>query len=149
MASNPPFRWRIDDEDFFDKLVDDDDEYKVTPSVSHSFVDGNDSDEAKAFANLSIAEDLGGEGGTEAKGEAIRGYANAVSVDKHVEESSLVSSNSFEFDSVIESNGVVYLLKVRRDLRLLQSAHIEEIVSSSFQVIHGTKPKQKVQLLER
>ncbi|KAI7989775.1 Serine carboxypeptidase-like 51 [Camellia lanceoleosa] len=41
-----------------------------------------------------------------------------------------------------------YLLKVRRDLRLLQSAHIEEIVSSSFQVIHGTKPKQKVQLLE-
>ncbi|GMP47950.1 hypothetical protein CsSME_00015478 [Camellia sinensis var. sinensis] len=37
---------------------------------------------------------------------------------------------------------------VRRDLRLLQSAHIEEIVSSSFQVIHGTKPKQKVQLLE-
>ncbi|KAI8009726.1 hypothetical protein LOK49_LG06G00542 [Camellia lanceoleosa] len=41
-----------------------------------------------------------------------------------------------------------YLLKVRRDLRLLQSAHIEEIVSSSFQVIHGTKPTQKVQLLE-
>ncbi|CAL5341300.1 unnamed protein product [Camellia sinensis] len=35
-----------------------------------------------------------------------------------------------------------------RDLRLLQSAHIEEIVSSSFQVIYGTKPKQKVQLLE-
>ncbi|GMP89968.1 hypothetical protein CsSME_00041311 [Camellia sinensis var. sinensis] len=40
------------------------------------------------------------------------------------------------------------LWQVRRDLRLLQSAHIEEIVSSSFQVIHGTKPKQKVQLLE-
>ncbi|KAL7188627.1 hypothetical protein ACSBR1_038481 [Camellia fascicularis] len=108
MASNPPFQVEDQtDEDFFDKLVDDDDEYKVTPSASHSFVDGNDSDEAKAFANLSIAEDLGGEGGTEAKGEAIRGYANAVLVDKHVEESSLVSSNSFEFDSVIESNGVV------------------------------------------
>ncbi|THG02610.1 hypothetical protein TEA_013361 [Camellia sinensis var. sinensis] len=40
------------------------------------------------------------------------------------------------------------LWQVRRDLTLLQSAHIEEIVSSSFQVIHGTKPKQKVQLLE-
>ncbi|KAI7995405.1 Exonuclease 1 [Camellia lanceoleosa] len=39
--------------------------------------------------------------------------------------------------------------RVRRDLRLLQSTHTEEIVSSPFQVIHGTKPKQKVQLLER
>ncbi|KAI8032247.1 Sm-like protein LSM3A [Camellia lanceoleosa] len=57
MASNPPFQVEDQtDEDFFDKLVDDDDEYKVTPSVSHSFVDGNDSDEAKAFANLSIAK---------------------------------------------------------------------------------------------
>ncbi|KAL6975302.1 hypothetical protein U1Q18_024098 [Sarracenia purpurea var. burkii] len=41
-----------------------------------------------------------------------------------------------------------YLLKVRRDLRLLQSAHLEEVFSSSFQVIHGARPKQKVQLLE-
>ncbi|XP_057464331.1 uncharacterized protein LOC130754189 isoform X2 [Actinidia eriantha] len=41
-----------------------------------------------------------------------------------------------------------YLLKVRRDLRLLQSAHLEEIFSSCFLVIHGTRPKQKVQLLE-
>ncbi|XP_058208756.1 uncharacterized protein LOC131321823 isoform X1 [Rhododendron vialii] len=41
-----------------------------------------------------------------------------------------------------------YLLKVRRDLRLLQSAHLEEIFSSSFLVISGTRPKQKVQLLE-
>ncbi|KAI8557629.1 hypothetical protein RHMOL_Rhmol04G0024900 [Rhododendron molle] len=41
-----------------------------------------------------------------------------------------------------------YLLKVRRDLRLLQSAHLEEIFSSSFLIISGTKPKQKVQLLE-
>ncbi|KAM7469175.1 hypothetical protein LguiA_007358 [Lonicera macranthoides] len=41
-----------------------------------------------------------------------------------------------------------YLLKVRSDLRLLQSAHLEEIVSSSFIVINGNRAKQKVQLLE-
>ncbi|CAH2040572.1 unnamed protein product, partial [Thlaspi arvense] len=42
-----------------------------------------------------------------------------------------------------------HLLKVRRDLRLLQSTKLEELLASSFQVIKGTRPKQKVQLLER
>ncbi|KAJ0047143.1 hypothetical protein Pint_04199 [Pistacia integerrima] len=42
-----------------------------------------------------------------------------------------------------------YLLKVRRDLRLLQSAKLEELLSSCFQVITGKRPKQKVHLLER
>ncbi|KAK1391205.1 Cytosolic carboxypeptidase [Heracleum sosnowskyi] len=42
-----------------------------------------------------------------------------------------------------------YLVKVRRDLRLLlQSADLEHILNSSFLVIHGKRPKQKVQLLE-
>ncbi|KAL3503469.1 hypothetical protein ACH5RR_037918 [Cinchona calisaya] len=41
-----------------------------------------------------------------------------------------------------------HLLKVRRDLRLLQSAKLEEILNSSFLVIYGKRPKQKVQLLE-
>ncbi|KAF5728392.1 hypothetical protein HS088_TW21G00539 [Tripterygium wilfordii] len=41
-----------------------------------------------------------------------------------------------------------YLLKVRRDLRLLQSVKLEEILCSYFQVITGKKPKQKVRLLE-
>lgn len=41
-----------------------------------------------------------------------------------------------------------YLVKVRRDLRLLQSARVEEILKSSFELIRGTRPKQKVQLLE-
>ncbi|GMN51529.1 hypothetical protein TIFTF001_020674 [Ficus carica] len=41
-----------------------------------------------------------------------------------------------------------YLLKVRRDLRLLKSAKLEEILSSCFQVISGKRPKQKVHLLE-
>ncbi|KAM3696480.1 hypothetical protein ACB098_06G042100 [Castanea mollissima] len=41
-----------------------------------------------------------------------------------------------------------YLLKVRRDIRLLQSAKLEEIVGSCFLVITGKRPKQKVHLLE-
>lgn len=40
-----------------------------------------------------------------------------------------------------------YLLKVRRDLRLLEAAHLDEILSSCFQVINGNKPK-KVHFLE-
>lgn len=41
-----------------------------------------------------------------------------------------------------------YLLKVRRDLRLLQLAKLEELLGSCFQVITGKRPKQKVHLLE-
>nr|XP_043621071.1 uncharacterized protein LOC122592821 [Erigeron canadensis] len=41
-----------------------------------------------------------------------------------------------------------YLLKVRRDCKLLQATNLEEIVSSCFLVINGNRPKQKVQLLE-
>ncbi|XP_030543654.1 uncharacterized protein LOC115750434 [Rhodamnia argentea] len=41
-----------------------------------------------------------------------------------------------------------YLLKVRSDLRLLQSAKLANLLSSCFQVITGKKPKQKVHLLE-
>ncbi|XP_057950975.1 uncharacterized protein LOC131145805 [Malania oleifera] len=41
-----------------------------------------------------------------------------------------------------------YLLKVRRDLKLLQSAHLEDNLNSCFLVIHGKRPKQKVNLLE-
>ncbi|PKI55866.1 hypothetical protein CRG98_023747 [Punica granatum] len=41
-----------------------------------------------------------------------------------------------------------YLLKVRRDFRLLQSAKLEELLNSCFQVISGDKPKQKINLLE-
>ncbi|XP_057445328.1 uncharacterized protein LOC130737543 isoform X2 [Lotus japonicus] len=40
------------------------------------------------------------------------------------------------------------LLKVRRDMRLLQSANLEELVTSCFLVIKGERPKQKVHLLE-
>ncbi|KAI9192051.1 hypothetical protein LWI28_017643 [Acer negundo] len=41
-----------------------------------------------------------------------------------------------------------YLLKVRRDLRLLKSAKLGELLDSCFQVITGNRPKQKVHLLE-
>ncbi|KAJ1441380.1 Aspartic peptidase domain superfamily [Sesbania bispinosa] len=40
------------------------------------------------------------------------------------------------------------LLKVRRDLRLLQSENLEELVTSCFLVIKGDRPKKKVHLLE-
>ncbi|XAR54948.1 hypothetical protein NMG60_11030295 [Bertholletia excelsa] len=123
MASNPPFLVEDQtDEDFFDKLVEDDDDFKVTTTTSvHSLKDGNDPDEVKAFANLSIGQVAAGSddktrGGTEAKEEPIRtetkregssdnGDVSAVSVDGHVEKlSSLESSNSFEFDGLIGSN---------------------------------------------
>ncbi|KAK6132907.1 hypothetical protein DH2020_033343 [Rehmannia glutinosa] len=41
-----------------------------------------------------------------------------------------------------------YILKVRRDLKLLKLANLEDILDSSFLVINGNRPKQKVQLLE-
>ncbi|XP_035540714.1 uncharacterized protein LOC109012145 isoform X2 [Juglans regia] len=41
-----------------------------------------------------------------------------------------------------------YILKVRRDLRLLKSTKLEELVDSCFLVITGKRPKQKLHLLE-
>ncbi|XP_004511431.1 uncharacterized protein [Cicer arietinum] len=41
-----------------------------------------------------------------------------------------------------------HLLKVRRDLKLLQLANLEELVTSCFFVIKGDRPKQKIHLLE-
>ena len=67
MASNPPFQVEDQtDEDFFDKLVNDDDDdvdLKVTATSSLAstasgpvFTDGDESDEVKGFANLSLNE---------------------------------------------------------------------------------------------
>ncbi|KAG6420805.1 hypothetical protein SASPL_117344 [Salvia splendens] len=41
-----------------------------------------------------------------------------------------------------------FLHQVRRDLQLLKSLNLDEVLESSFLVIHGDRPKQKVQLLE-
>lgn len=91
MASSPPFAVEDQtDEDFFDKLVED--EFTV-PKSSPGFADSDDSDEVKAFANLSIGEagtgfeDLGGEGGVEVKEEAGSMDAGAAHLGAHVEES--------------------------------------------------------------
>ncbi|XVF10841.1 hypothetical protein REPUB_Repub07fG0217900 [Reevesia pubescens] len=54
MASNPPFHVEDQtDEDFFDKLVNDDDNMG---STFPKFTEVNESDDAKAFANLTIGE---------------------------------------------------------------------------------------------
>ncbi|KAL7165085.1 hypothetical protein ACSBR2_040878 [Camellia fascicularis] len=137
MASNPPFQVEDQtDEAFFDKLVDDDDDddvvFKVTSSSSVQHTDiMNDSDEAKAFANLSIAdvasgsEDSASEAETQVKEEEIRDDVNVVSVDGNVEESSssLMSSNSigFELDSGVESSGVAIATEVNSDSSISKS----------------------------
>ncbi|KAL6979748.1 hypothetical protein U1Q18_021403 [Sarracenia purpurea var. burkii] len=127
MASNPPLQVEDQtDEDFFDKLVDDDDEFKVNETSAHSFGDGNDSDEVKAFANLSIGEVVTGsedsscEGGIEEKGEATPRNDNAVS-ELGTDSGSLEPSNSFGFDSVNESNGVAKRTEVASESTISKS----------------------------
>ncbi|XP_027084566.2 protein transport protein SEC16B homolog [Coffea arabica] len=135
MASNPPFQVEDQtDEDFFDKLVNDDDDdvdLKVTATSSLAstasgpvFTDGDESDEVKGFANLSPNEaddsdkndkkmgidDLGGKLEREPNGvvnEVVEIDAKgAVAVEGVVEESNgvLESSSSFEFAGVVEEN---------------------------------------------
>ncbi|XP_057977476.1 protein transport protein SEC16B homolog [Malania oleifera] len=104
MASRPPLQVEDQtDEDFFDKLVDDD--FAGTES-GPGLPEGDDSDEAKAFANLSIGEvgtDLDDSSSGESKAREIHG--GAALVDSHAEGSdSLVKSNSFGLDGVTESN---------------------------------------------
>ncbi|KAK8578179.1 hypothetical protein V6N13_047034 [Hibiscus sabdariffa] len=61
MASNPPFQVEDHtDEDFFDKLVNEDDDDNMGPTVP-KFTEGNDSNDAKAFSDLLIGEDSSGE----------------------------------------------------------------------------------------
>ncbi|KAG6633509.1 protein transport protein SEC16B homolog isoform X1 [Carya illinoinensis] len=122
MASNPPFLVEDQtDEDFFDKLVDDEFESSTTASRSKpQFADGNDSDDAKAFANLSIGEvgnayeDVGGgsRGGDEdnmldsgSKSEKDCVDEAAELLGAHADERNLlISSNSVEHDRIMESS---------------------------------------------
>ncbi|KAF3954932.1 hypothetical protein CMV_019786 [Castanea mollissima] len=143
MASNPPFHVEDQtDEDFFDKLVDDEfgpttttagSNPKFGEEVDSKFAEGSDSDEAKAFGNLSISEagnqldesvrGGGGSGSSEGEGEGggdssgfglkgtqeekdcVGGGAGAESLGAHVEErDSLVSANSIGCDSVVGSS---------------------------------------------
>ncbi|KAF2313085.1 hypothetical protein GH714_009176 [Hevea brasiliensis] len=104
MASNPPFHVMEDqtDEDFFDKLVDDD--FGPTSSGSvPKFTEGSDSDEAKAFANMSI-EDASGEGGVDGKDENDLVHASAGLSSAHALESDTLDlSNSLGSNTIVES----------------------------------------------
>lgn len=111
MASNPP-PFQVEDqtdEDFFDKLVED--EFVGPEDSGSKFFDGSDSDDAKAFANLSINDsdntikDSDGDRGHEAIGEKGAVEADPGALGAHAEEkaSSLVSSNSVGCFSVLES----------------------------------------------
>ncbi|KAL1548995.1 protein transport protein SEC16B isoform X2 [Salvia divinorum] len=125
MASNPPFSVEDNtDEDFFDKLVNDDDDvdFKVTTSAEsgghHVFKDGNESDEAKAFANLSINEledhdevnveqasssDLSAVDDLSVKGETVEQINKVETGDEHG--IPLVSADSFEFSNLVQKLG--------------------------------------------
>ncbi|TKY70828.1 transport protein SEC16B-like [Spatholobus suberectus] len=106
MASNPPFHMEDQtDEDFFDKLVEEDDMEPVNVKSGHD--EGNDSDEARAFANLGISDvdaaafenSDAGESGVEVKGKL-----SAVESDVGVEQegNSLPPSSSVGFDSKVD-----------------------------------------------
>ncbi|PHT39511.1 hypothetical protein CQW23_18365 [Capsicum baccatum] len=97
MASNPPFIVEDQtDEDFFDKLVDDDDDVNVVtgsklsgsglspgPLSSSLYVDGNESDEVKGFGDLSISDN------TEKVGNGVGSNVNSeLVVEGNGEESS-------------------------------------------------------------
>lgn len=77
MASSPPFELEDQtDEDFFDKLVNDDDDDVVTGGGLKSaglpdvdvISDGDESDEAKTFAKLSLSDGGNGDDSSETKG---------------------------------------------------------------------------------
>ncbi|VVB08258.1 unnamed protein product [Arabis nemorensis] len=101
MASTPEFL--LDDqtdEDFFDKLVDD----SYSPSEVHvsssskqlNFDDGSDSDDAKAFANLSVVDDSVGDGdGTSNETEPGKDEGASSSVGK--EEPSSIALEAVQF----------------------------------------------------
>ncbi|KAI3713300.1 hypothetical protein L1987_71875 [Smallanthus sonchifolius] len=108
MASNPPFQVEDTDEDFFDKLVndDDDDGYKVTSlSEATNLADGEGFDDAKAFANLGIS-DVGA--GVEDLGKVGIGEEELVNGDIEHESTTntLVASSSFAFDTMGEEPNV-------------------------------------------
>ncbi|KAK4483610.1 hypothetical protein RD792_010809 [Penstemon davidsonii] len=124
MASNPlPFQVEDNtDEDFFDKLVNDDDDMDFnvnatsSASVAPAFTDGNESDEAKAFANLSISELDNGVLESDAASSRIHNNVDDLSTEiEKVEQinkvgnmekslNPLVPSNSFEFDNLMHDH---------------------------------------------
>ncbi|XWS61994.1 hypothetical protein CRYUN_Cryun07bG0172800 [Craigia yunnanensis] len=101
MASNPPFQVEDQtDEDFFDKLVNDDDVDYMGPTLP-KFTEGNESDEARALANLTIGEDSG-EADNYDKKEKDPVDAGAAPASTHSDDD---GNDSLGFDNnVIDSN---------------------------------------------
>ncbi|MCD7467026.1 hypothetical protein HAX54_004198 [Datura stramonium] len=141
MASNPPFQVEDTDEDFFDKLVNDDDDidFKVTASSTVSggqvLVDGNESDEVKAFADLSISDDtnvgLENSGGVtkkqtqEVDGKTVDSDVKpplVVKGDGDKSSGSLVSLTSGGLDSLLQSSNDVLETEVTTDLSESQTS---------------------------
>ncbi|KAF5734901.1 hypothetical protein HS088_TW15G00398 [Tripterygium wilfordii] len=137
MASNPPFQVEDQtDEDFFDKLVDDDFGPTATADSAPKSTEGNDSDDARAFSNLSLGEESGGEGGfEEPKKENVSLDATAGSLEVPAEEES--NSNPQAVDSIIESSLENNVDKSDMDLRVSKSGSgapgaVKEVGWNSF-----------------
>ncbi|KAK6935175.1 Sec16, central conserved domain [Dillenia turbinata] len=106
MDSSPPFQVEDQtDEDFFDKLVEEEDDFKVNPKATPVVDVGDDSDlDVKAFANLGIADS--------AKVEGIHENVDVGSFKLEEKEKldsmPVVAVNSFVVDNSFESNdGVI------------------------------------------
>ncbi|XP_040365875.1 protein transport protein SEC16B homolog isoform X2 [Rosa chinensis] len=113
MASNPPpFQVEDTDEDFFDKLVEDDLEPPSSSAAAAvagpNLNEGSDSDDAKAFANLSVGDSAAvaadsGAGKKEEKGgvDLDAGEADAVGVGNVVESSNVINGSA---EGAVESS---------------------------------------------
>ncbi|KAK6138697.1 hypothetical protein DH2020_027559 [Rehmannia glutinosa] len=120
MASNPP-QFQVEDntdEDFFDKLVNDDDgvDFQITSTSSAGalFSDRNEFDEAKAFANLSINEldnsaDVHYDKADSSSHNSVDDLSTKIMKVKQIDKleavedsgNTLVALNSFEFDNLM------------------------------------------------
>ncbi|OWM86435.1 hypothetical protein CDL15_Pgr021522 [Punica granatum] len=99
MASNPPFDMEDQtDEDFFDNLVNDDDELKPPGPVLQS-----DPGVADAFSNLSIKDSCArGELKEGARSDSVDFDDGSVDTSTEDKNKVLPSSSSLDFDSVVE-----------------------------------------------
>ena len=142
MASNPPFHVEDQtDEDFFDKLVEDD----IEP-VKSGHDEGNDSDDAKAFANLGISDvdaafenSDAGESGVELKGGlgSVKSDEGLVGGDEH-EGNSVLASSSVGCDSKMDHGNnekgseFVAASAVSQSDRIATSSEVKEVGWNSF-----------------
>jgi hypothetical protein len=143
MASNTPFQLEDNlDEDFFDNLVnDDDDDYIVSSSPAPVLADEIDTQEAKALAKLSIGE---------VTAETISNDVKPVSIDASAQNSySLASVDSFQFDSIIESDNVIVQHEVLPATEIVESAPdstISDPKTTSDEVAFGAEEAVSAQV---